>query len=324
MKAIPGTALPTGDGWVYETKWDGMRVLTEVGPDGVAAWSGNGKDAAAAFPELAALGPALAPVEALLDGEVVALDDRGRPSFERLQHRMHVTSAAEARRRAADVPVGYVVFDLLRLAGHDLTGQPWRDRRRLLDALADDLPPGIDVATVYEDGPDLLAAVTRQGLEGVMAKRVDAPYLPGRRSRSWVKVKVRRHDEMVVGGWSGGLGNREGKLGSLLVGFFDPVPGGETPGPLRYGGRVGSGFTSGELDRMGARLAALATDVCPFDPPPPPLHRKGAHWVRPEVVVEVEYGEWTVEGRLRHPVYLGERTDKAAVDVRHPQRADPT
>jgi bifunctional non-homologous end joining protein LigD len=321
MKATPGT-LPTGDGWVYETKWDGMRVLADVGPDGVEAWSGNGKDATASFPELAALGPALEPVEALFDGEVVALDARGRPSFERLQRRMHVTSAVEARRRAADVPVAYVVFDLLRLAGHDLTGQPWRDRRRLLDTLADDLPPGIDVATVYEDGPDLLAAVSRQGLEGVMAKRVDAPYLPGRRSRAWIKVKVRRHDELVVGGWSGGLGNREGKLGSLLVGFYDPVPGGATPGPLRYAGRVGSGFTSGELDRMGARLAALATAACPFDPPPPPLHRKGAHWVRPEVVVEVEYGEWTEEGRLRHPVYLGERTDKAAADVRHPQRAD--
>jgi bifunctional non-homologous end joining protein LigD len=324
MKAIPGTALPTGEGWVYETKWDGMRVLTEVGPDGVAAWSGNGKDATASFPELAALGPALAPVEALLDGEMVALDAQGKPSFERLQQRMHITSAAEARRRAAEVPVAYVVFDLLRLAGHDLTGEPWRDRRRLLDALADDLPPGIDVATVYEDGPELLDAVKRQGLEGVMAKRVDAPYLPGRRSRSWVKVKVRRHDEMVVGGWSGGLGNREGKLGSLLVGFYDPVPGGETPGPLRYAGRVGSGFTSDELDRMGARLAGLAFEDCPFDPPPPPLHRKGAHWVRPEAVVEVEYGEWTAEGRLRHPVYLGEREDKAAVDVRHPQRTDPT
>jgi bifunctional non-homologous end joining protein LigD len=176
---------------------------------------------------------------------------------------------------------------------------------------------------VYEDGADLLEAVSRQGLEGVMAKRVDAPYLPGRRSRSWIKVKVRRHDEMVVGGWSGGLGNREGKLGSLLVGFYDPVPGGDVPGPLRYAGRVGSGFTSGELDRMGARLAGLAAAESPFDPAPPPLHRKGAHWVRPEVVVEVEYGEWTEEGRLRHPVYLGERTDKAAADVRHPQRADP-
>ena len=314
MKATSGTTVPTGDGWIFETKWDGMRVLTEVGPDGVRAWSANGKDATVTFPELAALGPALAPVEAVLDGEVVALDAAGKPSFERLQQRMHISSPVEAARRAAEVPVAYVVFDLLRLGGHDLVGLPWRDRRRLLEQLGDDLPPGIDLATVYDDGPDLLDAVRRQGLEGVMAKRVDAPYAAGRRSPSWVKVKVRHHDEFVVGGWSGGLGNREGKLGSLLVGYHD-APGDPV---LRYAGRVGSGFTSAELDRVGGLLAPLALDPCPFDPPPPPLHRKGAHWVRPEVVVEVSYGEITNEGRLRHPVYLGERTDKAAADVVRP------
>jgi bifunctional non-homologous end joining protein LigD len=313
MKATSGT-LPTGDGWIFETKWDGMRVLTEVGPAGVRAWSANGRDATVTFPELAALGPALAPVEAVLDGEVVALDAAGRPSFERLQGRMHVSSPVEAARRAVDVPVAYVIFDLLRLGDHDVTGLPWRDRRRLLEQVADDLPAGMDLATVYEDGPELLAAVDRQGLEGVMAKRVDAPYAAGRRSPAWVKVKVRRHDELVVGGWSGGLGNREGKLGSLLVGYHD-APGDPV---LRYAGRVGSGFTWPELDRVGALLAPLAADACPFDPPPPPLHRKGAHWVRPEVVVEVAYGEMTVEGRLRHPVYLGERSDKAAADVVRP------
>ena len=312
MKATSGP-LPTGDGWVYEVKWDGMRVLTEVGPDGVRAWSSQGLDAAVSFPELAALAPALAPVEATFDGEVVALDAEGRPSFERLQRRMHVSSPTEAARRAVEVPVAYVVFDLLALAGHDLTGRPWHERRHLLDQLADDLPAGVDVATVYEDGADLLEAARRNGLEGVVAKRRDVPYVPGARTRSWVKVKVRLHDEMVVGGWSGGIGNREGKLGSLLFGYHD-APG----GPLRYAGRAGSGFTWAELARVEARLAPLATDVCPFDPPPPPLHRKGAHWVAPAMVVEIEYAEWTSEGRLRHPVYLGERTDKAPEDVVRP------
>ncbi len=198
MKATSGP-LPTGDGWVYEVKWDGMRVLTEVGPDGVRAWSSRGLDAAVSFPELAALAPALAPVEATFDGEVVALDGEGRPSFERLQRRMHVSSPTEAARRAAEVPVAYVVFDLLALAGHDLTGRPWHERRHLLDQLADDLPPGVDVATVYEDGADLLEAARRNGLEGVVAKRREVPYVPGARTRSWVKVKVRLHDEMVVG-----------------------------------------------------------------------------------------------------------------------------
>ena len=312
MKATSGP-LPTGDQWIYEVKWDGMRVLTEVSPDGVRAWSSRGLDAGPSFPELRALAGALAPVEATLDGEVVALDAEGRPSFERLQHRMHVSSEAEAIRRSAEVPVGYVVFDLLELSGHDLTGRPWHERRRLLDQLADDFPPGVDAATVYDDGQDLLEATRANGLEGVVAKRWDSVYVPGGRTRSWIKVKVRLHDEMVVGGWSGGIGNREGRLGSLLFGYHDG-PG----GPLRYAGRAGSGFTWAELARVEDRLAALATDVCPFDPPPPALHRKGAHWVRPEMVVEIEYGEWTSEGRLRHPVYLGERTDKVPEDVVRP------
>jgi bifunctional non-homologous end joining protein LigD len=317
MKATSGT-LPIGDGWAYEIKWDGMRVLADVTPEGVQAWSSRGRDAATAFPELQALSGALAPLGALLDGEVVALDGSGRPSFERLQGRMHVSSAAESRRRAADTPVAYVVFDLLRLDGHDLTPLPWHERRRLLEQIADDLPPGVEVARVYDDGKELLGAVGAQGLEGVVAKRRDAPYLPGERSRRWIKVKVRRQDELVVGGWSGGLGNREGRLGSLLVGFHD-VPGGR----LRYAGRVGSGFSSGELDRMGTRLASLAVDACPFDPPPPPLHRRGAHWVRPEVVVEISYGEWTADGRLRHPVYMGERIDVDPCAVVRPAIVPP-
>jgi bifunctional non-homologous end joining protein LigD len=206
------------------------------------------------------------------------------------------------------------VFDLLHLGGHDLTARPWTERRRLLDQLADDMPPGVEVARVYDDGRDLLDAAERSGLEGIVAKRADARYTPGGRSRSWVKVKVRRHDEMVVGGWSGGTGNRTGRLGSLLVGFH-PAAG---TAELRYAGRVGSGFTSDELDRLGERLAGLAVDTCPFSPPPPPIHRRGAHWVRPEIVAEIAYGEITLEGRLRHPVYLGERPDIDAADVVRP------
>jgi bifunctional non-homologous end joining protein LigD len=151
-------------------------------------------------------------------------------------------------------------------------------------------------------------------LEGVIAKRVDSPYVPGARTRSWIKVKVRRHDEMVVGGWSEGEGNRSGRLGSLLVGFHD-TPGSAT---LRYAGRVGSGFTGAELDRMAGVLDPLATDDCPFDPLPPPLQRRSAHWVRPAVVVEVAYGEWTPDERLRHPVYMGQRVDVDADAVVHP------
>lgn len=314
MKATSGT-LPTGSGWAYELKWDGMRVLADVRPDAVQAWSSNGLDATASFPELAALGPALAPVSCLLDGEVVALDAQGRPSFTRLQQRMHVSSPAEGLRRAQLVPVDFVVFDILRLEGHDTTGLPWSDRHRLLEGLAEDMPPGVQVAQAFEDGEALLAATRVRGLEGVMAKRVDSTYLPGTRTRSWVKVKVRRQQEVVVGGWAPGEGSRAGGLGSLLIGVHD-APGAPE---LRYGGRVGSGFTAAELTRMERRLRPLATDVCPFTPEPPKLYVRDAHWVRPEVAVEVAYGEWTDDGRLRHPVYLGERPDvDVAAVIREP------
>jgi bifunctional non-homologous end joining protein LigD len=313
MKATTGP-LPTGPGWIYEVKWDGMRVVTEVAPSGVHGWSVNGLECTAAFPELEPLADALAPVEATLDGEVVALDDEGRPSFERLQHRMHVTSAADARRRAEQVRIAYVLFDLLWLNGHDLTERPWSDRRRLLDQLADDLPIGTDVAQVYDDGPALLEVCEERGLEGVVAKRIDSVYMPGRRTRSWVKVKVRRHDEMVVGGWATGEGNRAGRLGSLLVGYH-ARPG---DGTLRYAGRVGSGFGIAELDRMARELAPLADDRCPFEPPPPAAQSRDARWVRPEVVVEVAYGDWTTDGRLRHPVYIGQRIDVDAASVIRP------
>jgi bifunctional non-homologous end joining protein LigD len=148
----------------------------------------------------------------------------------------------------------------------------------------------------------------------VVAKRVDSLYAPGRRTRTWVKVKVRRHDDLVVGGWAPGEGNRAGRLGSLLVGYH-PGPGDPT---LRYAGRVGSGFTSAELDRMARQLAPLAEKECPFEPRPPVSQARDAHWVRPQVVVEVAYGDWTSDGRLRHPVYMGQRTDVDAGAVVRP------
>jgi bifunctional non-homologous end joining protein LigD len=158
---------------------------------------------------------------------------------------------------------------------------------------------------VYDDGPALLKVCEDRGLEGVVAKRADSPYTPGRRTRAWIKVKVRRHDELVVGGWAPGEGNRAGRLGALLIGYY-PQPGDTA---LRYAGRVGSGFTSAELERMARQLAPLAEGGCPFVPRPPAAQARGAHWVRPEVVVEVAYSDWTSDGRLRHPVYMGQRGD---------------
>ncbi|MEO7556685.1 MAG: non-homologous end-joining DNA ligase, partial [Acidimicrobiales bacterium] len=281
-----------------------------VSADGsVQLRSGNGADATASYPELAALGAGAPGHAVVLDGEVVAFDDDGRPSFGRLQQRMHVSSPADAARRASVVPVVYVVFDLLALDGVDAMELPYVDRRRLLHGLIPAAGAGwLRPEHRVDHGAELLAAAAEQGLEGVMAKRLDSPYLPGKRSNAWVKVKVRRRQELVVGGWQPGEGNRSGFLGSLLLGHYDE-------GRLRFAGKVGTGFSSSELDRLGGLLDALAVAESPFDPPPPRLVARTARWVRPELVAEVEFAEWTGDGILRHPSYLGLRGDKTPSDV---------
>ncbi len=308
MKAVLGT-LPADDGgWAFEVKWDGMRALAFVTGERLWLQSGRLTDVTVTFPEIPPLAQALGVRTALLDGELVALDDAGRPSFGRLQQRMHVASPAEARRRASLVSVTYVVFDLLHLDGADLMELPLHERRRVVKPL---VPPGPSwqvAAYQVGNGDALLDAASEHGLEGVMAKRLESRYEPGRRSPAWRKIKVRQRQEVVVGGWQGGTGNREGLIGSLLIGYFEGDQ-------LRYAGRVGSGFTWPELTRVGRLLEELATDRCPFDPAPPREITRTAHWVRPELVAEVEFGSWTDVGILRHPVYLGLRSDKDPHDV---------
>ena len=197
----------------------------------------------------------------------------------------------------------YVAFDLLHFDGADCWQLPYLDRRRLLTELVDDGPHWQVPPHHTSGGADLLAAVTEAGLEGIVAKRVDRPYEPGRRSSSWRKVKVRHTQEFVVGGWLPGEGNRSGVVGSLMIGCH-------RPDGLWWVGNVGTGFSHGELVRVGGILDRLATSDCPFAPAPSGPSTRGARWVRPEMVVQVEFGEWTPDGRLRHPAYLGERTDK--------------
>ena len=311
MKATAGE-LPLGDGWTYEVKWDGMRALAFVEDGRLRVQSANERDVTVSWPELAGLPDALPASAVLLDGELVATDEEGRPSFGRLQQRMHISSAVEAARRANEVPVSYVVFDVLHLDGHDLMGLPLSDRRRLLGQVVDPAPRWRP-SPVHDDGPALLQAATAQGLEGVVAKLADSHYEPGGRVRTWRKVKLRRHQEVVVGGWLPGEGTRSGRIGALLVGVHDRAGDG---GPLRYAGRVGTGFTEAELRRLAEQAAPLTTEECPFDPPPPRLDlARGATWLRPELVAEVAYGEWTGDHRLRHPSYLGLRFDKDAGQV---------
>lgn len=312
MKAVTAD-LPTGAGWIYEPKWDGMRAIIEVTDGRAQVFTSNGRDATLAFPELTALGAALAPLDAVLDGELVALDEHGRPSFEQLQHRMHVTSAADAARRAAQVPVALVLFDILRLGERITTELPWHERRQLLESLVGSvqLPAGVRLTPVFSDGRTLLETTGQQALEGVIAKRTSSRYAEGRRSRDWVKVKRWHRQELVVGGWAEGQGERAGRFGALLVGYY------QRPGShgLTYAGRVGSGFSVDALDDLHGRLTDLATIECPFDPPLPRDPLRAFHWVRPDLVAEVNFAHWTDDGLLRHPVYRGLRNDVDPTNV---------
>jgi bifunctional non-homologous end joining protein LigD len=308
MKAVTSPLPADEAGWAFEIKWDGVRVLSGIESGTVRLRSSNGNDITGRYPELQSLAEALDGHTVVLDGEVVAFDEDGRPSFGLLQQRMHLANAKEVRVRAETVPITYVVFDLLHLDGNDVMPLPYLDRRRLLAELVPDDGCWTVPAHRIGEGQDLLDAVRARGLEGVVGKKVDSPYLAGKRSSSWIKVKARLRQEFVIGGWQPGEKGRAGQLGSLLLGVYENDV-------LRYCGKVGTGFTMRELARLGEILAPLEVDSCPFDPPPPAPIARVARWVRPELVAEVEFGEWTSEGILRHPSYLGLRDDKAARDV---------
>jgi len=297
MKAASSDDIPRGPEWVYEVKWDGYRVLAVIEQGRVQLVSSRGLDAGARFPGFGALAEAVGGHDAVLDGEMVAFDAQGRPSFQQLQQ--------------GSGPVAYVVFDLLAVDGEDLTAQPYAERRRRLEALLTPSPDGRwFVPTPTDDGDALMAATAAQGLEGVVAKRLDSPYLPGRRTTAWVKVKHRHVQEFVVGGWMPGAGHRSGSFGALLVGYHEPAG-----GPLRYAGRVGSGYSERTLHELEGLLARHAADTCPFEPPPPAPVRRQAHWVEPVLVAQVAFAEWTSDGILRQPSFLGLRDDKDPAEV---------
>jgi bifunctional non-homologous end joining protein LigD len=241
----------------------------------------------------------------VLDGELVAFGEDGRPSFQRLQRRIHLGSAAEVKRRMQEVPVTYVIFDLLYRDGRSLLELPYEERRAELEQLGLNGDAWQTPAYHRGDGAALLAASKAQGLEGIVAKRLRSPYRPGRRSRDWLKVKNVRSQELVIGGWQPGKGRRSGELGALLVGYYD---GDE----LRYAGKVGTGFGDADLKLLRGRLEPLAAKQSPFSGGRPP---KEAVFVEPELVAEIEFNEWTNAGTLRHPSYKGLRADKPATDV---------
>ncbi|MEU6374854.1 non-homologous end-joining DNA ligase [Streptomyces sp. NPDC046909] len=303
MLATPGTLPPaTQDAhWAYETKQDGQRVVAYLTGDGsVLLRARSGEDITAAYPELRPLGGALGTLSAVLDGEVLALDEQGRADFQLLQSRMGLAHApGKAARMAAEVPVHLALFDVMHLAGHTLTALPYARRRGQLEQLGLDGPFWSTPAAIVGHGRQALQATRDHGLEGLVCKRLDSPYEPGVRSRAWIKIRNMRSEDVLVGGWLPGKGRLTGLPGAVLVGQ-------RAAGRLRYVGNVGTGWSEAERTRLAELLHEAATDTCPFDPAPKVA---GAHWVLPRLVGEVRYSTRTRVGLLRQPSWLRLRTD---------------
>jgi bifunctional non-homologous end joining protein LigD len=306
--------LPREDGgWGYEVKWDGIRAVLYADHGHMHLQGRNFTDFTPRYPELRELARALGAERLILDGEVVALDEQGRPSFERLQTRMHLASDSAVRRRMRDIPATYVIFDLLYLDGHSTTGLSYEERRQALDRLELEGPHWRAPAYHPGDGRALLDATKELGVEGIVAKRLESRYELGRRSGAWVKVKNVCTQDVVIGGYSPGEGRRRGWVGSLAVGYHDD-------GRLVYGGKVGTGFTQQTLALLERELAKLERDTSPFDGRQPP---KGTIFVEPRLVAHVEFREWTKSGTLRAPSFKGLRPDVDPEEVgREPQARD--
>ncbi|MGB2694868.1 MAG: DNA ligase D [Dehalococcoidia bacterium] len=307
MLATPAEEAFSNAGWVFEPKFDGVRAIAIVRNGDVKLLTRSGLDATAQYPSLAQELARQPAHEAVFDGEIVALDEDGRPSFEVLQQRLNLTRPADIKRHETETPVFYYAFDLLYLDGFDLRGTPLTHRRALLERA---LSPSNHVQLLDqfdEAGVAAYDAALAHGIEGIVAKRKDSIYESGRRSRSWLKIKGTMSDEFVVGGYSEGQGGRADSFGALLIGQYDD------DGRLVYVSNVGSGFDDRTLGELRERLDALRADDCPFVEVPDP--RTPSTWVRPELVVEVKFSQWTRDGHIRAPVFLRLRQDTPANDV---------
>jgi bifunctional non-homologous end joining protein LigD len=300
MLATLADELPQGSGWLFEVKWDGYRATARVAGGDATLTSRRGNDLTRRFPGVArAVEAAVRTPDCVLDGEVCALDERGRSSFSAMQQ------------GKPDTPIVYYVFDVIEIDGEPLVDLPLVERRRRLENLLDRRSKTVRISETFEDGRALLEAAKKEGLEGVVAKREDSRYLPGKRTRDWIKVKTRNRQEFVIAGYTRGQGRRSRSFGSLVLGVHRGRE-------LVYVGNVGTGFSEDEIDKLLERLRPLARNELPFSAVPKmPKVRKGdVVWVEPKLVCEVDFAEWTHDGHLRAPVYQGLREDKQAEDVR--------
>lgn len=311
MYATVGTDVPPGD-WTFEPKYDGIRVLAFVTADDVRLITRNGKDKVAQFPEIAdALGKIARRTRKsfVLDGEIVALADGSPARFQELQGRMHVKETALIARHSTSAPAALILFDILMDGEKVLIKEPWTGRRDVLvKRVSKHLGERIRITDSFpKRGEKMLQQARREGWEGIIAKKMDSKYEPGTRSRSWLKLKIEFRQEFVIGGYTEPRNSRE-HVGALLLGYYDA-------GRFIYVGHTGSGFTRSGLGDMYKKLNPLEQTSSPFEETPRTNER--AHWVRPKIVVEVKFSEWTADRRLRQPIYLGVRDDKSARKVGH-------
>ncbi|MEU4331476.1 non-homologous end-joining DNA ligase [Nonomuraea dietziae] len=295
--------------WATEMKWDGIRALAYIEDRALKLLSRNHADITLGYPELYPMAGSVGGHDVVLDGEIVAFDDTGRPSFGALAPRMHQRQPLRVAELARTVPVTFMAFDLLHINAASAISLPYIERRALLQQT---VVPGYrwQVPLAFtEDAQAALLTSRRLGLEGVVCKRKSAPYRPGRRSSDWTKVKNFQQIEVVIGGWKPGGGRRSGMIGSLLLGAYDEA------GRLLYVGHVGTGFTQAVLRHLGEILAPLERPTSPFALPVPREHTAGAHWVEPRLVGEVQYMELTGDARIRHPSWRGLRSDRQPRDV---------
>jgi bifunctional non-homologous end joining protein LigD len=306
MLARLGELPPDQHNWAFDVKWDGVRAIAYIQPGRLRLESRNLNDITETYPELRGLLRDLGMREAVLDGEIVAFDDAGKPSFERLQRRMHVTSPSAIRRLMGSTPVVYAIFDVLYLDGRSLMGMRYEERRERLESLELSGPAWRVPASHPGKGAALQKATQAQGLEGIVAKRLDSRYETGRRGGQWIKIKNLRTQELVIGGWIPGEGRRAERIGALLMGYYEDSR-------FRYAGRVGTGFTEKTLNALARKLREYRRADSPFDEGPkfPP----GAVFTEPCLVAEIEFREWTSERVMRAPSYKGLRDDKSPREV---------
>ena len=322
MLAKAGQLPDNQTGYSYEIKWDGIRTILYLEDQTCKLISRNLKDLTRQYPELAALGNRVSSShkEIILDGEIVAFDTGGLPSFSLLQHRMGLTDDQQITNMLQQIPVNYIIFDILSLDGQLLLDKNYTARRAILEDLALEGSHWHTPAYQTGDGKTILAASRKLGLEGVVAKRLDSPYQAGKRTGAWLKIKNQRRQELLIGGWVPGQGNRRGMIGALLVGCYDSTPeeaaARGAPQRLLYAGKAGTGFSRSTLISLAKLLAPLHRDTSPFDQN---LPAGNARFVKPVVVGEFEFTEWTPNHTLRHPSFKGLRNDK---DPRHVIRED--